>query len=129
MTNELTAEVVETQLQANEPATLQVNRGVFDLPDPEEVARRAVQTKKMLAAACSVVSPQNITDFGGRPYFDNIASKRIANLFGLIVRQDEVNGQVNYRKEVINDSTNHYIIKRIQKKTRDYAKELFNVNE
>ena len=113
MANEVTAEVIETnQLQTNDDvATLQVNRGVFDLPDPEEVARRAVQTKKMLAAACSVVSPQNITDFGGRPYFDNIASKRIANLFGLIVRQDEVNGQVNYRKEVINDSTNHYIIK------------------
>lgn len=112
MTNELTTEVIEAQLQTNEDsATLQVNRGVFDLPDPEEVARRAVQTKKMLAAACSVVSPQNITDFGGHPYFDNIASKRIANLFGLIVRQDEVNGQVNYRKEVINDSTNQYIIK------------------
>ncbi len=112
MTNELTAEIVENQIQATEDvATLQVNRGVFDLPDPEEVARRAVQTKKMLAAACSVVSPQNITDFGGHPYFDNIASKRIANLFGLIVRQDEINGQVNYRKEVINDSTNHYIIK------------------
>lgn len=112
MTNELTTEIVENQLQTSDDvATLQVNRGVFDLPDPEEVARRAVQTKKMLAAACSVVSPQNITDFGGRPYFDNIASKRIANLFGLIVRQDEVNGQVNYRKEVINDSTNHYIIK------------------
>lgn len=105
------AEVVEEKniLQQNE--VLPISAGVFDLPDPEEVARRAVQTKKMLAAACSVVSPQNITDFGGTPYFDNIACKRIANLFGLIVRQDELNGSINYRKEVVDESTNHYIIK------------------
>ena len=88
-----------------------ISAGVFDLPDPAEVSRRAAQTKKMLAAACSVVSPQNIIDFGGKPYFDNIASKRIANLFGLIVRQDELNGSINYRKEVVDESTNHYIIK------------------
>lgn len=97
------------QLQQDDASI--ISAGVFDLPDPAEVARRAMQTKKMLAAACSVVSPQNITDFGGRPYFDNIAAKRIANLFGLIVRQDELNGSINYRKEIIDESTNHYIIK------------------
>lgn len=87
-----------------------MNTGVFDLPDPAEVARRATQTKKMLAAACSVVSPQNITDFGGRPYFDNIACKRIANLFGLIIRQNESGGHIDYQKEVIDEATNHYIV-------------------
>lgn len=99
--------VISTE-QKNE---ISINSGIFDLPDPVEVARRAAQTKKMMAAVCSVVSPQNITDFGGRPYFDHLASKRIANLFGLIIRQEEKNGQINYRKEVLDEATNHYIVK------------------
>lgn len=111
MENLTDATVIEQPEQSQQKNEISINAGVFDLPDPAEVARRAVQTKKMLAAACSVVSPQNITDFGGTPYFDHLACKRIANLFGLIIRQDELNGSINYRKEVIDESTNHYLIK------------------
>lgn len=84
--------------------------GVFDLPDPVEVARRAEQTKKMLAAACSVLSYSDITLQGGKPYIDHYGCKKIANLFGLIVRQDEIGGRINYQKEIIDEATNHYII-------------------
>lgn len=84
--------------------------GVFDLPDPVEVARRAEQSKKMLAAACGVLSYSDITLQGGKPYIDHYGCKKLANLFGLIVRQDEVGGRINYQKEVIDEATNHYII-------------------
>ncbi len=108
--NEVT--VVDTNAIQTEPKNeIAINLGIFDLPDPAEVARRAEQTKKMMAAVCSVVSPQNIIDFGGRPYFDHLASKRIANLFGLIIRQEEKNGQINFRKEILDEATNHYIVK------------------
>lgn len=84
--------------------------GVFDLPDPVEVARRAEQSKKMLAAACGVLSYSDITLQGGKPYIDHYGCKKLANLFGLIVRQDEIGGRINYQKEVIDEATNHYII-------------------
>ena len=87
-----------------------LNVGVFDLPDPVEVARRAEQSKKMLAAACSVLSYSDITLQGGKPYIDHYGCKKIANLFGLVIRQDEAAGRINYQKEVIDESTNHYII-------------------
>lgn len=108
--NEVTV-IEQNAVQTEQKNEITINSGIFDLPDPVEVARRAAQTKKMMAAVCSVVSPQNITDFGGRPYFDHLASKRIANLFGLIIRQEEKNGQINYRKEVLDEATNHYIVK------------------
>ena len=112
-------EILENEVTVVDPNDIQtepkneiaINLGIFDLPDPAEVARRAEQTKKMMAAVCSVVSPQNIIDFGGRPYFDHLASKRIANLFGLIIRQEEKNGQINFRKEILDEATNHYIVK------------------
>ena len=108
--NEVTV-IEQNAVSTEQKNEITINSGIFDLPDPIEVARRAAQTKKMMAAVCSVVSPQNITDFGGRPYFDHLASKRIANLFGLIIRQEEKNGQINYRKEVLDEATNHYIVK------------------
>lgn len=99
---------------SNTPAVRQkgelMDVGVFDLPDPAEVARRAEQSKKMLAAACGVLSYSDITLQGGKPYIDHYGCKKLANLFGLIVRQDEVGGRINYQKEVIDEATNHYII-------------------
>ncbi len=108
MTNEL--QVIETELAPVKTETGLANVGVFDLPDPAEVARRAEQSKKMLAAACGVLSYSDITLQGGKPYIDHYGCKKLANLFGLIVRQDELNGKINYEKEVIDETTNHYII-------------------
>ena len=80
------------------------------LPDPEKVAQRAELTKKMLASLCKVVSPINITDFGGRPYFDHIACERIARIVGLVVKINEHNGRIAYEKVVEDERTNHYTI-------------------
>lgn len=111
---EMTAEIVQTDT-INAPAVKStanevIGAGVFDLPDPVEVARRAEQSKKMLAAACGVLSYSDITLQGDKPYIDHYGCKKLANLFGLIVRQDEVGGRINYIKEVIDEATNHYII-------------------
>ena len=112
---EMTAEIVQTTDTINAPAVKStanevIGAGVFDLPDPVEVARRAEQSKKMLAAACGVLSYSDITLQGDKPYIDHYGCKKLANLFGLIVRQDEVGGRINYIKEVIDEATNHYII-------------------
>ena len=111
---EITAEIVQTDTN-NAPAVKStanevIGAGVFDLPDPVEVARRAEQSKKMLAAACGVLSYSDITLQGDKPYIDHYGCKKLANLFGLIVRQDEVGGRINYIKETIDEATNHYII-------------------
>lgn len=111
---EMTAEIVQTDT-INAPAVKStanevIGAGVFDLPDPVEVARRAEQSKKMLAAACGVLSYSDITLQGDKPYIDHYGCKKLANLFGLIVRQDEVGGRINYIKETIDEATNHYII-------------------
>lgn len=92
------------------PTEIQVINNGFDLPNPTEVKKRAEATRQALTAVCQCVSVQNIVDFGGKPFFDHIACKRIANTFGLIVRQNEKNGQIDYVKEVIDEATNHYII-------------------
>ena len=102
---EMTAEIVQTDT-INAPAVKStanevIGAGVFDLPDPVEVARRAEQSKKMLAAACGVLSYSDITSQGDKPYIDHYGCKKLANLFGLIVRQDEVGGRINYIKETL----------------------------
>lgn len=81
------------------------------LPDLETVGRRADYIKKVFAKACVGLSPKNIVDFGGQPYLDNIACKRIANLFDLQVQQFYTNMGVAYRKEMIDEATNHYTIR------------------
>lgn len=81
------------------------------LPDLETVGRRAEYIKKVFAKACIGLSPKNIVDFGGQPYLDNIATKRIANLFDLVVQQFHDNRGVAYNKVVIDEATNHYMIK------------------
>lgn len=103
-------DVTEENLPVSANKSEVINVGVFDLPDPAEVARRAEQSKKMLAAACGVLSYSDITLQGDKPYIDHYGCKKLANLFGLIVRQDEVGGRINYQKEVIDETTNHYLI-------------------
>lgn len=108
-----TENVTEYENVANTSLTPVTNTslvGGFDLPDPELVAKRAEQTKKTLAAACSVLSYSDITIQGGKPYIDHYGCKKIANMFGLIVRQNEVNGHIDYQKQVIDEASNHYII-------------------
>ncbi len=80
------------------------------MPDPEKVAKRADLTKIMLASLCKVVSPVNIVDFGGRPYFDHIACERIARIVGLTIKINEKNGRIDYEKTIENEETNHYTI-------------------
>lgn len=106
---------VETETDRFEAPVLKNNTGVvstggFNLPDPAEVARRAELTKQTLVAAYKVLSYSNITLFGDNVYVDADGSKKIANLFGLIIRQNEVAGRIDYRKEMIDEVANHYII-------------------
>ena len=103
-------EIIENEMLPAQNETGAITNGVFDLPDPIEVARRAELSKKMLAAACGVLSYSDITLQGGRPYIDHYGCKKIANLFGLIVRQDEAGGKINYQKEMLDETSNHYII-------------------
>lgn len=80
-------------------------------PDPNKVALRADLTKKMLASLCTIVSPVNIVDFGGRPYFDHIACVRIAKAVGLVIKINEnTNGRIDYEKVIEDEKTNHYTI-------------------
>lgn len=112
MTDEI-IEVETTQImQAPQQASnnLTVAGGGF-LPDPEEVFRRAKHIKKIFAAACGGLSPKNIVDFGGQPYIDHIACKRIATLFNLKVQQFHNERGVIYKKEVLDEANNHYIIR------------------
>jgi len=81
------------------------------MPELETVGRRADYIKKVLAKSCMALSTKNIVDFGGQPYLDNIACKRIANLFNLRVQQFHNEYGVAYRKEIIDADTNHYIIR------------------
>jgi len=106
-------DVIEENLPvsaANKNEILKINSGVFELPDPAEVARRAEQSKKMLVATYKVLSYSNITLFGDSVYVDADGSKKIANLFGLIIRQNEAGGRIDYQKEIIDEKTNHYVI-------------------
>lgn len=80
----------------------------FELPDPAEIARRAELTKKMMAAACKVLSYKDITNQGGNPYIDHYGCKKIANLFGLITRLDEEGGRPAYRKVIKDSVSNEY---------------------
>jgi len=70
--NEQITDCIVTTEGATAPVVRQKSEimdvGVFDLPDPAEVARRAEQSKKMLAAACSVLSYSDITLQGGKPF-------------------------------------------------------------
>ena len=80
------------------------------MPDPEKVAKRADLTKLMLTSLCKVVSPANIIDFGGRPYFDHIACERIASIVGLTIKINEKNGRIDYEKTFEDEAANHYTI-------------------
>lgn len=81
------------------------------LPDLETVARRAKYIKEVFAHACNGLSTKNIIDFGGQPYLDHLACKKIASLFNLQVQQFYTNAGVAYKKEVIDEATNHYTIR------------------
>lgn len=81
------------------------------MPDPNKVAQRAELTKGMLTALTRVVSPCNITDFGGKPYFDHLACERIAKIVGLVVKLNETeDGRIDYEKVVEDQTTNKYTI-------------------
>lgn len=80
------------------------------MPDPEKVAKRADLTKLMLTSLCKVVSPVNIVNFGGRPYFDHIACERIARIVGLTIKINEKNGRIDYEKTIEDEAANHYTI-------------------
>lgn len=81
------------------------------MPDPSKVAQRAELTKGMLTALTNVVSPCNITDFGGKPYFDHLACERIAKIVGLVIKLNETaDGRIDYEKVVEDAATNKYTI-------------------
>jgi len=102
------AVVEEPQTQITK--TTGTEMSFFDLPDPELIAKRAENTKKVMAAVCKCLSYKDITNHGGNPYIDHYGMKKIANLFGLIVRQDEFQGRINYRKEMRDETTNEYTV-------------------
>ena len=81
------------------------------MPDPSKVAERADLTKGMLTGLTRVVSPCNITDFGGKPYFDHLACERIAKIVGLVIKFNETeDGRIDYEKVVEDAATNKYTI-------------------
>ena len=101
-----------TQVEVAQPNSLAAFNDLSKLlPDPEKVAQRADLTKVMLASLCKVVSPGNIVDFGGRPFFDHIACERIARIVGLNIKINEKNdGRIDYEKIFEDEKTNHYTI-------------------
>lgn len=88
-----------------------VNEYFSLMPDPAKVAQRADLTKGMLAALTRVVSPCNITNFGGKPYFDHLACERIAKIMGLVIKLNETeDGRIDYEKVIEDAATNKYTI-------------------
>lgn len=91
---------------------LSISSGDFILPDPEAIAKRAEQTKKMMSAVCKVLSPKSIVDFGGEPFIDHIGCSRIAQVFSLVVRANtDEQGNIAYKKEMEDADTNKYTVK------------------
>lgn len=81
------------------------------MPDPAKVAQRADLTKGMLTALTRVVSPCNITDFGGKPYFDHLACERISKIMGLVIKLNETDdGRIDYEKVIEDQTNNKYTI-------------------
>ena len=91
---------------------LSLQSGDFILPDPEAIAKRAEQTKKMMSAVCKVLSPKSIVNFGGEPFIDHIGCSRIAQVFSLVIRVNtDEQGNIAYKKEFENVDTNKYTVK------------------
>ena len=106
-------EVIErNEIQATDTNLVSIQSADFILPDPEAIAKRAEQTKKMMSAVCKVLSPKSIVDFGGEPFIDHIGCSRIAQVFSLVVRANtDEQGNIAYKKEVEDIDTNKYTVK------------------
>ncbi len=110
-TEEMTAVEVVPEEQPKNTGIIPVNEYFNLMPDPSKVAQRAELTKGMLTALTRVVSPCNITDFGGKPYFDHLACERIAKIVGLVIKINETeNGRVDYEKVMEDPTNNKYTI-------------------
>lgn len=112
---------MEETKQLNELAVLEeepkqtgivaVNEYFQLMPDPAKVAQRADLTKGMLTALTRVVSPCNITDFSGKPYFDHLACERISKIMGLVIKLNETDdGRIDYEKVIEDQTNNKYTI-------------------
>ncbi len=102
---------LETIEEVKPAGIIPVNEYFSLMPDPSKVAQRAELTKGMLTALTNVVSPCNITDFGGKPYFDHLACERIAKIVGLVIKLNETaDGRIDYEKVVEDAATNKYTI-------------------
>lgn len=105
---------INTLEVAEEPKStgiISVKEYFYLMPDPAKVAERADLTKGMLTALTRVVSNGNITDFGGKPYFDHLACERIAKIVGLVIKLNETeDGKIDYEKAVEDAATNKYTI-------------------
>ena len=85
-------ETKTAELLVEEPkqtGIIPVNEYFNLMPEPGKVAQRAELTKGMLTALTRVVSPCNITDFSGKPYFDHLACERISKIVGLVIKLNE----------------------------------------
>lgn len=104
---EETKEIAVIEEPPKDTGIIPVNEYFNLMPEPNKVAQRAELTKGMLTALTRVVSPCNITDFGGRPYFDHLACLRIAKIIGLVIKFNETeSGSIAYEK-VVEDATNN----------------------
>ncbi len=102
---------LETIEEVQPTGIIPVNEYFNLMPDPNKVAQRADLTKGMLTALTRVVSPCNITDFGGKPYFDHLACERIAKIVGLVIKLNETeDGRIDYEKIIEDAATNKYTI-------------------
>lgn len=111
---EETKQVNELTVLEEEPkqtGVVAINEYFSLMPDPAKVAQRADLTKGMLTALTRVVSPCNITDFGGKPYFDHLACERISKIMGLVIKLNETeDGRIDYEKVIEDPSNNKYTI-------------------
>ena len=106
-----TTAVVDAVEPQKETGIIPVSEYFSLMPDPNKVAQRADLTRGMLTALTRVVSPCNITDFGGKPYFDHLACERIAKIVGLVIKLNETeDGRIDYEKVVDDAATNKYTI-------------------
>jgi hypothetical protein len=111
---EETKQVNELTVLEEEPkqtGIVAVNEYFQLMPDPAKVAQRADLTKGMLTALTRVVSPCNITDFSGKPYFDHLACERISKIMGLVIKLNETDdGRIDYEKVIEDQTNNKYTI-------------------
>jgi hypothetical protein len=86
------------------------SNALINLPSPEVVAEIAKRYKAYMSAACSVLSSADIVNIGGQPFIEHLGCKKIAGLFKLIIKTNEKDGRIDYKKIVTDENTGEYYV-------------------